>query len=98
MEHAIKRNAPILGELAGYGATDDAFHITQPSEGGTGAIKAMDIALNAAQINANEDNYINAHGTSTPINDKTEAAGKLQTIKKPYVNCLLYTSPSPRDS
>ena len=74
MEHAIKRNAPILGELAGYGATDDAFHITQPSEGGAGAIKAMDIALKDAQINANEVNYINAHGTSTPFNDKTESA------------------------
>ena len=74
MEHAIKRNAPILGELAGYGATDDAFHITQPSEGGAGAIKAMDIALKDAQINTNDVNYINAHGTSTPFNDKTESA------------------------
>ena len=74
MEHAIKRNAPILGEFAGYGATDDAFHITQPSEGGAGAIKAMDVALKDAQINANEVNYINAHGTSTPFNDKTESA------------------------
>ena len=74
MEHAIKRNAPILGELAGYGATDDAFHITQPSEGGAGAIKAMYIALKDAQINTNDINYINAHGTSTPFNDKTESA------------------------
>mgnify|MGYP003301077282 CR=1 FL=1 len=80
MEHAIKRNAPILGELAGYGATDDAFHITQPSEGGAGAIKAMDIALKDAQINTNDVNYINAHGTSTPLGDQAETAA----IKEVY--------------
>lgn len=73
-EHAKKRNAPILGELAGYGATDDAYHITQPSEGGKGAIKAMDLAIKDASLNPHDINYINAHGTSTPFNDKTESA------------------------
>ena len=73
-EHALKRNANILAELSGYGATDDAFHITQPSEGGMGAIKAMDAALKDAQLSTNEISYINAHGTSTPFNDKTESA------------------------
>ena len=73
-EHAKKRNAPILGELAGYGATDDAYHITQPSEGGKGAIKAMGLAIQDASLNPDDINYINAHGTSTPFNDKTESA------------------------
>ena len=73
-EHALKRNANILAELSGYGATDDAFHITQPTEGGMGAIKAMDAALKDAQLSTNEISYINAHGTSTPFNDKTESA------------------------
>ncbi|MEC9437486.1 MAG: beta-ketoacyl-ACP synthase II, partial [Candidatus Neomarinimicrobiota bacterium] len=81
-EHAIKRNAPILAELAGYGATDDAFHITQPSEGGAGAIKAMDIALKDAEIKTNEVDYINAHGTSTPFNDKTESAAIASLFKE----------------
>ena len=73
-EHAKRRNAPILAELAGYGATDDAFHITQPSEGGMGAIKAMNAALRDSQLTTNDISYINAHGTSTPFNDKTESA------------------------
>lgn len=81
-EHALKRNAPILGEFAGYGATDDAFHITQPSEGGAGAIKAMNIALKDAKIKTNEVDYINAHGTSTPFNDKTESAAIASLFKE----------------
>ena len=81
-EHALKRKAPILGEFAGYGATDDAFHITQPSEGGAGAIKAMNIALKDANIKTNEVDYINAHGTSTPFNDKTESAAIASLFKE----------------
>ena len=72
--HAKKRGAAILAELAGYGSTDDAFHITQPSEGGTGALKAMEKAISDASLNLNEIDYINAHGTSTPYNDKNESA------------------------
>ena len=73
-EHAIKRNAPILAELAGYGATDDAFHVTQPSEGGAGGAKAMHRAINNAELQPKDISYVNAHGTSTPFNDKNESA------------------------
>ena len=73
-EHARSRGASILAEVAGYGSTDDAFHITQPSKGGKGAIAAMQYALNDAQLVVEDVDYINAHGTSTPFNDKTESA------------------------
>ena len=73
-EHAISRGATILGELAGYGATDDAYHLTQPVEGGKGAIRAMRNAVNDAGLKLEDVDYINAHGTSTPFNDKTESA------------------------
>ena len=74
LSHAEKRGASILAEFVGYGSTDDAFHITQPSEGGKGAIKAMQKALDDANLSVNDIDYINAHGTSTPFNDKTESA------------------------
>ena len=74
LTHAKKRNANILGELVGYGSTDDAFHITQPSAGGEGAIRAMKNAVLDADLSLNDVDYINAHGTSTPFNDKTESA------------------------
>jgi len=74
LSHAEKRDASILAELVGYGSTDDAFHITQPSEGGKGAIQAMQKALDDANLSVNDIDYINAHGTSTPFNDKTESA------------------------
>ena len=73
-EHARSRGASILAEVAGYGSTDDAFHITQPSKGGKGAIAAMQHALSDAQLEVEDVDYINAHGTSTPFNDKTESA------------------------
>ena len=72
--HAKSRGANILAELAGYGSTDDAFHITQPSEGGIGALKAMERAVTDAKLNLEDIDYINAHGTSTPFNDKNESA------------------------
>jgi len=71
-EHAKSRGATILGELAGYGSTNDAFHVTQPSEGGAGAVKAMQLAMEDAGAEPEEVDYINAHGTSTPFNDKNE--------------------------
>ena len=71
-EHAQSRGATILGELAGYGSTNDAFHVTQPAEGGAGAVKAMQLALEDAGAEPEEVDYINAHGTSTPYNDKNE--------------------------
>ena len=69
---AVKRGANILAEVVGYGASSDAHHITQPSPGGEGAARAMNLALKRAKVNADEIKYINAHGTSTPLNDKFE--------------------------
>ena len=79
--HAKKRGANILAELAGYGSTDDAFHITQPSEGGIGALKAMERAVKDANLNLEDIDYINAHGTSTPFNDKNESAAICHLFK-----------------
>jgi len=72
IEHAMARGAEPLAELAGYGATSDAFHVTQPGPGGVGAARAMTIAMKQADVSPDEVDYINAHGTSTPLNDKTE--------------------------
>lgn len=72
LEHAQKRNAKIYGEIVGYGTTCDAYHITQPANDGEGARKAMEIAVKEAEINLDQVSYINAHGTSTPYNDKFE--------------------------
>ena len=69
---AVKRGANILAEVVGYGASSDAHHITQPSPGGEGAARAMNLALKRAKVNSDEIKYINAHGTSTPLNDKFE--------------------------
>ncbi len=69
---ARQRGAPILAELVGYGATGDANHITQPIEGGEGGVRAMRRALQKAGLEPEDVDYINAHGTSTPINDKFE--------------------------
>ncbi|MCH7705593.1 MAG: beta-ketoacyl-ACP synthase II [Chloroflexi bacterium] len=71
-EFARARGAPILAELAGYGAGADGFHITAPEPGGRGAVKAMQDALKDAGATPDEVTYINAHGTSTPLNDKVE--------------------------
>ncbi len=71
-EHARARGARVYGELAGYAATSDAFHITQPDPDGKGLSLAMSRALASAGVRADEIDYINAHGTSTPYNDKFE--------------------------
>ncbi len=72
LEHAKKRGAVILGELVGYGATSDAYHITSPAEDGAGAAKAMELAIQEAGIAKEEVTYINAHGTATHHNDLFE--------------------------
>ncbi len=72
LEHAKKRGAEILAEVVGYGATGDAYHITSPAPGGTGAAQAMKVALRHAGMSADQVDYVNAHGTSTKLNDKFE--------------------------
>lgn len=72
LDHARKRGADILAEIISYGATADAFHMTQPDENGAGATRAMQLALSKASLSPADIDYINAHGTSTPLNDKTE--------------------------
>jgi len=74
LEHAQGRGAAILGELSGYGTTDDAHHISAPAENGAGAALAMRLALQNAALETTDIEYINAHGTSTPLNDKSETA------------------------
>ena len=74
LEHAQARGANILGEISGYGTTDDAHHISAPAENGAGAAIAMKLALHNANLEATDIEYINAHGTSTPLNDKSETA------------------------
>ena len=74
LEHAKKRNAKIYAELKGYGASADAFHMTLPSENGEGAQKCMRKALANAEINVDQVEYINAHGTSTPAGDIAETS------------------------
>jgi len=69
---AVKRGAPILAEIVGYGMSGDAFHITQPSEDAGGAVRAMRATLADAAVQPEQVDYINAHGTSTPYNDKLE--------------------------
>jgi len=80
LEHALKRGAKIYAEIIGYGMTGDAHHITAPCADADGAVRVMEMALNDARINPEEVDYINAHGTSTPLNDKVETLG----IKKVF--------------
>ncbi len=78
LEHALARGAKIYGEIVGYGATGDAYHVTLPDPEGTGGAKAMKLAMKEAEITPEQVDYINAHGTSTPAND----VGETKVIKK----------------
>ena len=80
LEHALERGAKIYGEIVGYGATCDAYHMTSPAPNGEGAARAIKLAINDAEIKPEELSYINAHGTSTPYNDKFET----QAIKNVF--------------
>ncbi len=72
LDHALARKAPILAELRGYGTSNDAYHISAPAENGAGAALSMRWALDDAGLSPEQIDYINAHGTSTPLNDKSE--------------------------
>jgi 3-oxoacyl-[acyl-carrier-protein] synthase II len=90
-EHAAKRGAPILCELAGYGATGDAYHITSPTPDGGGAVRAMRAALKDAGMGPEDVQYVNAHGTSTPYNDRTESVA-VKTVMGDFARNVMLAS------
>ena len=90
-EHAKNRGAEILGEIVGYGATADAYHLTSPALDGSGAVDAMSHAIKDAGISIKDINYINAHGTSTPYNDKIETLA-IKKLFGSYAKDLLVSS------
>ena len=91
LEHASKRNANIIAELIGYGTTSDAHHVTQPHPEGEGAAEAMKIALKLSNTHPEQVMYINAHGTSTPLNDKFETIA-IKKVFGEYSKKLLISS------
>lgn len=91
LEHAEARGAHIYAELAGYGSTSDAYHITTPIPGGDGAVRAMRLALKDAGVSVEDVDYINAHGTSTGPNDATETAA-IKTVFGSYASKVAISS------
>jgi len=91
LEHAEARGAQVYAELAGYGSTSDAYHITTPIPGGDGAVRAMRLALKDAGVSFENVDYINAHGTSTGPNDATETAA-IKTVFGSYASKLAVSS------
>ncbi|WP_188455319.1 beta-ketoacyl-ACP synthase II [Virgibacillus oceani] len=91
LESAQKRGAKIYGEIVGYGATGDAYHITAPALDGEGAARAMQQALNDAEMTAADVDYINAHGTSTNLNDKFETQA-IKTVFQDYARGVAISS------
>ncbi len=91
LEHALARNAKIYAEIVGYGQSCDAYHITSPDPEGKGAVKAMSNAISDGNLNPSDIDYINAHGTSTPYNDKFET-GAIKTLFGEHSKNLLVSS------
>jgi 3-oxoacyl-[acyl-carrier-protein] synthase II len=91
LEYARRRGARIWGEVAGYGLSADASHITDPAPGGEGAARAMRMALQSARLDPSEIQYLNAHGTSTPVGDRAESAA-IKSIYGPHAARLLVSS------
>lgn len=90
-EHARKRGAKIYGEISGYGLTSDAHHLTAPAPGGEGAVRCMKMALSTAGLNPEDVDYINAHGTSTPMNDYYETMA-IKTVFRDHSKRLMVSS------
>ncbi len=90
-EHARKRGAVILGEVRGYGMSSDGSHMTAPDPTGAGAARAMQAAIRDAKLNATNINYINAHGTSTPLGDRAETAA-MKRVFESHVKSLCVSS------
>lgn len=93
-DHAMKRGAPIYGELIGYGATADAYHITSPSPEGEGNARAMRMALEESGLKPEQIDYINAHGTSTQPNDREETAAIKQVFGEHAYKLLVSSTKS----
>jgi 3-oxoacyl-[acyl-carrier-protein] synthase II len=91
LEHALARDAHIYGEVVGYGSTADAFHMAAPAEDGRGAAQAMQMALDNAGLSPARVDYVNAHGTSTPLNDKIETLA-IKTVFKEHAYRLAISS------
>jgi len=91
LEHAMNRGAKIYAEVSGIGLTDDAFHITQPAPGGEGAVRSMKLAIEDAGLVPEDIDYINAHGTSTPFNDRSESAA-IRSVFGEHANRLSVSS------
>lgn len=91
LNHAVNRGATILAEIAGYGCTNDAYHITAVAEGGEGAAECMRLAIEDAGIKPAAIGYVNAHGTSTPVNDRNETAA-IKTVFGEYAYQLPVSS------
>lgn len=94
LEHAQKRGAKIYGEIIGYGANCDAYHMTAPTPDGSGAAKAMVLAMEEAGISSNQVDYVNAHGTSTPANDLAESKAIKQALGSSYKDTYVSSTKS----
>jgi len=91
LDHALARNAPIYAEISGYGMSGDGYHMTSPPPDGNGAVRCMTAALEDAGIDGNQIDYINAHGTSTPLNDLYETRA-IKTVFNEYAYSLPVSS------